>query len=95
MLLERAADIMSLTNERIACLILQLLNQRAPLASICSSEVARALIGDEPQWHKLMPQVRAVAATLQDAGLIRITRGDAPVTRATLANGPIRLRRHA
>ena len=94
-LLGRAVDSMSPTNERIAGLILQLLNQRACLASICPSEAARCLASDETQWRRLMPQVRAVAATLQDAGIIRITRGDAAVTRATLENGPIRLRRSA
>lgn len=48
---------------------------------------------DEATWRGLMPTVRAVAAAMQAAGRVRITRGDETVTPATLDHGPIRLRR--
>jgi len=73
--------------------ILQLLGERTPSASICPSEVARALEEDEPAWRALMPKVRAVAADLQDAGRLNITRGSAVLTRNEIEGGPIRLRR--
>ena len=84
---------MAMTDKTIARLTLQLLARRAAHASICPSEVARALSDDEATWRAAMPRVRAVAADLQDAGTLRITRGNAAVTRDELSDGPIRLRR--
>ena len=63
------------------------LRARGPGNTICPSEVARALA---PEWRPLMPEIRAVAQSLADAGRITITQRGHPV-RATTARGPIRL----
>ncbi|QJR37136.1 DUF3253 domain-containing protein [Gemmatimonas groenlandica] len=84
-----------MTNDAITDMIAQLLNARAADASICPSEVARALAPD--QWRALMPQVRAVAADLALAGALRITQGSVEIAPgavlAGLTRGPLRLRR--
>lgn len=69
-----------------------LLDTRAPSASICPSDVARAYAIEEDAWRALMPDVRRVAAGLASEGLLRVTRGDADVN-ALSPGGPIRLRR--
>ena len=70
--------------------ILSLLDQRAEGATICPSEVARALGGDD--WRPLMEPVRAAARRLVAGGEIAITQGGEVVDGAD-ARGPIRLRR--
>lgn len=77
------------TDAAIAERIFGLLVQRQAHATICPSEVARALRpgGD---WRALMPQVRQVAQRLAQQDRLRVTRGGAPVD-ATRAGGPIRL----
>lgn len=72
--------------------ILGLLAQRQPDATICPSEVARALGIDDRPWRELMPQVRQVAQGLAMQGRLRVTRGGVPVD-ATRGGGPIRLGR--
>ena len=74
-------------------LIVQMLAARDAGASICPSEVARALFVDDQAWRAAMPEIRRVAADMQAAGKLRITRGDREVTREALDHGPIRLRR--
>lgn len=69
-------------------LILSLLAERAPGATICPSEVARALDVD---WRPLMPAVREAAAGLVAEGRIDVTQGG-EVVDLTAARGPIRLR---
>jgi hypothetical protein len=71
--------------------ILDLLDARRDGATICPSEAARALAGDE-DFRPLMDEVRAAADALRDQGLVEITQGGEPVDPAT-ARGPIRLRR--
>ena len=66
---------------------------RAADSSICPSEVARALQSDDAAWRTLMPQVREVAATMRDAGRLRITRGGNDVPGDSLHRGAIRLAR--
>ncbi|WP_345815597.1 DUF3253 domain-containing protein [Paraburkholderia sp. PREW-6R] len=73
--------------------LLALLSARRAQASICPSDVARALSSDEACWRALMPAVRTVAARLARAHVIRITQGDAAVPPAQIDHGPIRLRR--
>ena len=67
----------------IAAMIDRMTSDRAP-ATICPSEVARAMADD---WRPLMPRVRAVAAGM--AGIVATQKGAAvdPVA----ARGPIRL----
>ncbi|QRF61859.1 DUF3253 domain-containing protein [Variovorax paradoxus] len=70
--------------------ILRLLDARRPGASICPSEVARALKGDDHGWRALMPRVRQVAQRLARHGQIEATRGGVVVD-AMSPGGPIRL----
>ena len=70
--------------------ILDLLAQRGPGKTICPSEAARALGGDEG-FRPLMALVRDAAATLAADGRIDVTQGGSPVDIAK-ARGPIRLR---
>jgi len=81
------------TREGIRATILELLAWRSPAASICPSDVARALKIDGPGWRALMPAVRDVAADMVRAGELRITRGAAELAPDDLGRGPIRLRR--
>ncbi|RZL64486.1 MAG: DUF3253 domain-containing protein [Variovorax sp.] len=82
----------AVTDAQLAQTISDLLGQRDTAASICPSEVARALAPDGQAWRDLMPAVRRVAAALADRGLLRVTRGDDDVD-ALRPDGPIRLRR--
>ncbi|WP_240783996.1 MULTISPECIES: DUF3253 domain-containing protein [Tabrizicola] len=71
--------------ERIRAVILDLALARGRDRSLCPSEVARALAVD---WRPLMPEVRAVAATMPE---IMAIQGGAEVD-PVAAKGPIRLR---
>jgi hypothetical protein len=70
--------------------ILDLLADRDPGRTICPSEAARVLGGDDG-FRPLMPVVRDAARTLADAGRIEVTRRGRRVDIDT-ARGPIRLR---
>jgi hypothetical protein len=70
--------------------ILSLLSERSPSATICPSEAARAVGGDD--WRPLMEPARAAARRLQAAGHVVITQGGRPVD-PSRAKGPIRIRR--
>ena len=80
------------SDEKIAQTIFALLQQRDAAASICPSDVARALATGEPAWRALMPEVRRVAAALATTGSLTVTRGAEEVD-AMSPGGPIRLRR--
>ena len=67
-----------------------LLDQRAGGATICPSEAARLVGGDD--WRPLMEPARAAARRLVAAGRIEITQKGRVVDPST-AKGPIRLRR--
>jgi len=71
--------------------ILGLLSARAATATICPSESARAIGGDE--WRELMEPARRAARRLVARGEIDITQGGSVVDPST-AKGPIRLRTH-
>ncbi|KAI9002892.1 hypothetical protein DFJ74DRAFT_441239 [Hyaloraphidium curvatum] len=73
----------------IEATILRLLAARKDGATICPSEVARALAKD---WRPLMDPVRTVASDLVDRGLIVVTQKGQIVDLRT-AKGPIRLRK--
>ena len=66
------------------------LAQRSLDSTICPSEVARDLGGDD--WRQLMEPVRAAARRLVDAGAVEITQGGVVVDPRT-AKGPIRIGR--
>ncbi|MFN6995978.1 MAG: DUF3253 domain-containing protein [Aquincola tertiaricarbonis] len=82
----------AVTDAAIEDTVFGLLSARRPGATICPSEVARALAADEAAWRALMPRVRQVAQALAEAGRLRITRGGQPVD-ALEAGGPVRLGR--
>lgn len=77
------------TDEQVREAIVHLLRDRAPQATICPSEAARALA---PQaWRTLMPQVRAVAVALAKDGVLDILQRGRTIAPGTPFRGPIRL----
>ncbi len=77
--------------DRIATLVMALCVERGPDRSICPSEVARRMTGDDGDWRRLMPDVRAVAHEMAADRRIEITRRGVPV-QPGVGRGPIRLR---
>ncbi|MDF1503623.1 DUF3253 domain-containing protein [Roseisolibacter sp. H3M3-2] len=75
--------------ERIAETIRTLLGRRAAGATICPSEVARALAPAD--WRPLMPRVRAVAATLAAAGEVELRQRGERLETLDGIRGPIRI----
>lgn len=77
---------------RLESSIRSLLAARNAGATICPSEAARDVGGDD--WRDLMEPARAAARRLVAAGEVEVTqRGD--VVDAAIAKGPIRIRRRA
>jgi hypothetical protein len=70
--------------------VLELLDARARGATVCPSEAARAVGGDD--WRPLMEPARAAARRLVARGEVEITQGGRVVDDST-AKGPIRIRR--
>jgi len=70
--------------------ILELLEQRDSGKTICPSEAARELGGDDG-FRPLMDVVREAAGELAEAGRIEVTQGGEVVDLES-AEGPIRLR---
>jgi Protein of unknown function (DUF3253) len=69
--------------------ILALLEQRDPGKTICPSDAARALGGDDG-FRPLMDLVRDAAGELVEAGRVEVTQAGEPVD-LDRAKGPIRL----
>ena len=88
----RTCDDDPMTPAAIEDQIFTLLAARRDGATLCPSEVARALRPDGGRWRALMPQVRQVAQGLARDQRLRVTRGGMPVD-ATGPGGPIRLGR--
>jgi Protein of unknown function (DUF3253)/Uncharacterized protein conserved in bacteria (DUF2256) len=78
------------TDRRLEEAIEALLDVRAGGATICPSEAARRVGGDD--WRPLMEPARSAARRLVASGHIEITQGGRVVDPST-AKGPIRLRR--
>jgi Protein of unknown function (DUF3253) len=78
------------TLEQAEAAILDLLARRAPGKTICPSDAARALGGDDG-FRALMPLVRDAARALVAAGRIEVTQSGSPVD-LDRARGAIRLR---
>ncbi|MBG6191215.1 hypothetical protein IWX64_002170 [Arthrobacter sp. CAN_A212] len=70
--------------------IRRLLDERAPEATICPSEAARAV--SDGQWRDLMDASRDAARRLVAAGEVEITQGGRVIDPTTI-KGPIRIRR--
>ncbi|MCW2681420.1 MAG: hypothetical protein JWM62_2821 [Frankiales bacterium] len=78
------------TDRALERTVLQLLERRAGSATICPSEVARAVGGED--WWPLMEPARAAARRLVASGDVEVVQGGAVVDPST-AKGPIRIRR--
>ncbi|MFC8128274.1 DUF3253 domain-containing protein [Streptomyces sp. NPDC057302] len=80
-------------DRRLERAILQLLESRAPDATICPSDAARAVYAqDDDGWRALMEPARRAARRLVTAGEVEITQAGHAVDPAK-ARGPIRIRR--
>ena len=82
---------MDITDEQVRNAIDSLLDKRQPPATICPSEVARALASQG--WRHLMPQVRAVAIAMAKDGKLDVRQGGGTVVPGEELRGPIRLGR--
>ena len=80
---------MTVSDSELEERIRALLDARADSASICPSDVARAVAPDD--WRPLMEPVREAARRLADAGEVEVTRKGAVVDPRS-ARGPIRIR---
>jgi hypothetical protein len=78
-------------DRRLESAILELLDRRARVSTICPSDAARA-VGDEDTWRELMEPARRAARRLVDRGEVEITQAGQVVDPST-AKGPIRIRR--
>ena len=67
--------------------ILDLLSKRAPGATFCPSEAARAMASED--WRRRMDEVRAAGARLAAEGRLSVLQSGEPVDPST-ATGPIR-----
>lgn len=76
-------------DHQLEATILDLLGARAGGATICPSEAARAVGGDD--WRPLMEPARAAARRLVADGKVDITQAGRVVD-ASSAKGPIRIR---
>lgn len=72
--------------------IMELLGARRGGGTICPSEAARRIMGDEGPWEAMMERARMAARRLVAKGSIEITQGGRAVDGST-AKGPIRLRK--
>lgn len=89
-----SGEVASVTPADIEAKIFDLLAKRQDGATLCPSDVARALLPEHDRWRALMPQVRAVAQDLANHHRLSVTRHGVPVA-ATSPGGPIRLGRAA
>lgn len=78
------------TDEALEASILDLLDARAGSATICPSEAARAIGGED--WRNLMEPAREAARRLVARDEVEITQGG-HVVDPSHAKGPIRIRR--
>lgn len=79
------------TDATVRLAIADLLAQRSAEATVCPSEVARALSADD--WRPLMPQVRAVAIEMARQGDLEIRQHGQALSAEAALRGPIRLGR--
>jgi hypothetical protein len=77
-------------DRRLEQTIDDLLDARAVTSSICPSDAARAIGGDD--WRDLMEPARRAARRMTARGEVEITQGGSVIDPST-AKGPIRIRR--
>lgn len=70
--------------------VLELLAKRTADATICPSEVARAMTGSEEAWRDAMPMVHAAVDALLGEGQLKLSWKGAVLTER---NGPYRIGR--
>jgi len=75
---------------RVRAAILALAHHRGPGSSICPSDAARAVGGD--QWRDLTEQSRGIAFELARGGDVEITQRGTVVDPKRQTTGPIRIR---
>lgn len=88
--LQEAIEVAPVLDAAIESRLFALLATRRAGATVCPSEVARALAPQGARWRALMPQIRPVAQALACSGRLLVTRGGVPVD-AMRGGGPIRL----
>ena len=79
-----------MSEQRLRDTILELARRRGPSSSICPSDAARAVGGEN--WRDLMEDARDAARELARAGEVVITQGDDVVDPDANWRGPIRIR---
>ena len=79
-----------MSEERLKAVILDLARQRGPAKSICPSDAARSVGGDD--WRDLMDDARAAARDLARAGEVEITQKGEVLDPDATWRGPIRIR---
>jgi len=69
---------------------LALLAARAEDATVCPSEVARAVAGEDGAWREAMPDVHAAVDAMLNEGAVRLSWKGRPLT---MRAGPYRIAR--
>jgi hypothetical protein len=77
-------------DERLRATILRLARERGPAKTICPSDAARAVGGDD--WRDLMDDARESARELARAGEVEITQRGTVLDPEATWRGPIRIR---
>ena len=77
-------------DEKLTRTIVELLDARAASATICPSEAAKAVGGDD--WRDLMQPARDAAHERVERGEVEVTQ-KGEVVDVTTARGPVRIRR--
>jgi hypothetical protein len=78
---------------RVDATVLALSTHRSPDKTICPSDAARTIGGDD--WRGLMPLVRERLRALAQQGLIDVLQRGEPVNANDVWRGPIRARRRS
>ena len=79
-----------MSDDKLRTAILELARRRGPSSSICPSDAARAVGGDD--WRALMDEARDIARSLARDGEVVITQGGDVVDPDADWRGPIRIR---
>lgn len=78
------------TEERLRKAILEMSRERGPNKTLCPSDAARAVGGDD--WRNLMDDARAAARALARSGDVEITQNGEVLDPDGTWRGPIRIR---
>ena len=79
-----------MSEQRLRVAILELVRERGPSKTICPSDAARAVGGEN--WRDLMDQARDIARALAKAGDVEITQRGEVLDPDETWRGPIRIR---